>query len=297
MGKITAANTWTGPSLDLRAECTPLTAGKRAHEVPPPRSLTVIHFTWQTRLAAEEQGKTLALSWPSWLVTGALILACNNPMAMSTAELERRGSLYPQTWRSVCRVPNNNYRCGQFASWHRLSPWWDARHNSTKFDVVIMLEADVYPTPRAMISLGRALAASPHATFFATYTGASFVDMDYFAFRPRNNLSTRRNFWRRTFDLCNETDPFRRQVSPKGLATEHMLALALARDRIRVHRLLDLSAAELDNAGHAAPAGIDALGFWHEQDPRHVTAWRHVPSLLWQPLVALAKRMNLGDLR
>jgi hypothetical protein len=190
----------TGPSLNVKAQCTPLTTGPRAHELPPPRSLTVIHFTSQTSLQASEQGRMLALSWPNWLVTGALILALNNPTEMSDAELARRSRFYPQQWRSVCRVPNSGYRCGQFASWHRLSPWWDARRENTRFEVVIMLEADVYPTPRAMHHLSHALATAPHASFFAGYLDSGFVNMDYFAFRPRGNISTARGFWRRTFE-------------------------------------------------------------------------------------------------
>lgn len=119
--------------------------------------------------------------------------------------------------------------------------------------------------------------------------------MDYLAFRPRGALG--RGFWRRAFDLCNATDPYREALArgdasmesvavEKGtfLSTEHVLDMALQQMGVRVHRLLDQRRAE--NPGHAAH-GIDALGIWHAHSPKIVRAWRYVPSLIWGPLEKL----------
>ena len=90
---------------------------------PRPRSLTVLHTTRLAPNQAYQHAATFWLSSPSWLVTGALILATNGPTNNET--LSHYLSYYPHRSKTACPgLPNGGYRCGQFESWHRLSPAW-----------------------------------------------------------------------------------------------------------------------------------------------------------------------------
>ena len=312
---------WLSPGQpidELDAQCSPMTAGARKREALPPRALTVIHFTSLSEYQAQQQGGMLAVSWPSWIVSGALVLASNNEQpepatpprgidlhlgtggGLSDAQLLRAASYYPQPWKSVCRLPNHGYRCGQFASWHRLSAWWDPRRGGREYELVFMLEADIYVTPRGVRRLESALAARPDALLFAGYTQPHSVNMDYFAFRPRGNFSAAANFWKRVFNTCNAShlhEALADGEEPFGtfIPTEQLLAQAVHRDigQFRVHRLLNIT---LPDAGHAA-IGIDSLGMWHEPHPWHVAVWWSVPNVLFRLIGAVMSFVGVGDLR
>ena len=87
-------------------------------------SLTIVHTTFINNNELRNQAKMLELSAPSWLVTGALILAVNGPKKQHESELPEALHLYPHRRKIMCRLPNNGYECGQFADWHRLSVAW-----------------------------------------------------------------------------------------------------------------------------------------------------------------------------
>ena len=125
------------------------------------------HFTQQSEPQAREQGKVAALSAPHWLVSGALVLATNGGH-MSAHQLTLHASFYPHAWKATCRVPNNQYRCGQFASWARLSHWWSGKAAYGGYRVVLLLEADVYVTPAGVRALDAALSTHASSQFFAT---------------------------------------------------------------------------------------------------------------------------------
>ena len=125
-----ALHFWLSPGQpidELSAQCSPMAAETGASESSPLRALTVIHFTRLSEYQAQQQGRTLALSSPSWLVSGALVLASNDGPSgpatpprgidlhlgagagLSDAQLLRAASYYPQRWKSVLRSADKKY--------------------------------------------------------------------------------------------------------------------------------------------------------------------------------------------
>jgi hypothetical protein len=208
------------------------------------RSLTVVLATDQTLSQAFQHAATIALS-PSWLVKGALILAASG--RVSGASLARHASLYPHAWKAVCRLPDGGgARCGQFATWHRLAAAWGGPsdlpsiNSLTKlptlggYDVVLLLQKDVYLTPLALRILEGAIADSPDVDLFLPETTDAVLvegnqllrvfNAELVAFRPRGNLSTRIGFWGRVLSLCTATDPLRRSARGSTAAPYHSIA-------------------------------------------------------------------------
>ena len=96
-----------------QASCRIVTTDDRGrHAADELRSLTIVHTTVVRSAELMVHAAVLELSAPSWLVTGAIVLAVNGPRQNTTAEREEATRLllaYPQRHRQICYLPNNGY--------------------------------------------------------------------------------------------------------------------------------------------------------------------------------------------
>ena len=233
---------------------------------PSLSALTIVHTTFADPEELTSHADMLKLSAASWLLTGTLMLAFNGgdlENATSNQALHAAARRYPQKEVVVCTLPNNGYRCGQFADWHRLSAAW----NGGQYDAVLYIESDVYLTPAAIRIVESAVSK---ATTQARWWAANFRDyrtmfnMDFFVMTTSSNMpSAALMVWYRAYRLCANTtygDPIR---GPESMFFRAATSSGLP------HTVL------LNSTFHGNRR-IDAMGVWHTHEPSRVNEWLHM---------------------
>jgi hypothetical protein len=229
-------------------------------------SLTIVHTTFINNNELRNQAKMLELSAPSWLVTGALILAVNGPKKQHESELPEALHLYPHRRKMMCRLPNNGYECGQFADWHRLSAAW----RDGQYAAVLFMESDVLATPQAILTYNSAIGSfrrhdlAAQGWFFEYFFNQSSFDMDFFALLPAvAKKEGREGVFFEAYHLCQ------RLITTNEVAFFGRSETAMART---VRATGEPVVVMLNRTNHGNRA-IDAVGVWHAHDPKAVRTW------------------------